>query len=486
MISRYLICGMVLAIFAFITLNASAGDITVDDDWPGADHSTIQAAVDAAADSDRILVHAGTYDEEVTVDVQVSFVGNGTNLTFVVGLNQSAVFNVTAQYVGFEEMNISNGHDAGIIYHDAGNGTVQNCNVSSNWIAGIRIQNSWNMTITGNEICCNGDGIFVNASNNTLISENEIMNNSAGGGIHNDGVRAKYGVRNLTIMGNFISDNAYGVHLDSVGTTDFWNINVTYNYIMDHSSEGILGIWVKNSSFDNNGVYFNWDGIVFDDSNNVHIAFNEVYFNMNGIVMDISVGFNIYNNTVNLNLADGIVAGDSGFTFIWWNEVYDNMGPGIRLAKCQYFEVMNNSVYENGDDGLYITDTSNTEFAYNDIYNNTEYAINLTDCAACTIHHNNMMGNTGLSSQGYDNTTANQWDNGTEGNWWSDYLGVDGNGDGIGDTPYAIDGTTTTDRYPLIDPADTDTPKPIPELPFLISVGCMMMFVIVALRRRRD
>ena len=41
------------------------------------------------------------------------------------------------------------------------------------------------------------------------------------------------------------------------------------------------------------------------------------------------------------------------------------------------------------------------------------------------------------------------WDNGTQGNYWSDYNGTDANHDGIGDTPYAID-VLDRDRFPLM------------------------------------
>jgi parallel beta-helix repeat protein len=49
--------------------------------------------------------------------------------------------------------------------------------------------------------------------------------------------------------------------------------------------------------------------------------------------------------------------------------------------------------------------------------------------------------------------SANFWDDGypSGGNYWSDYAGVDVNGDGIGDTPYDID-ENNTDRYPLMYP----------------------------------
>jgi hypothetical protein len=45
--------------------------------------------------------------------------------------------------------------------------------------------------------------------------------------------------------------------------------------------------------------------------------------------------------------------------------------------------------------------------------------------------------------------SLNVWDNGAEGNYWSDYTGVDSNHDGIGDTAHIIGGNNT-DRYPLM------------------------------------
>lgn len=84
-----------------------------------------------------------------------------------------------------------------------------------------------------------------------------------------------------------------------------------------------------------------------------------------------------------------------------------------------------------------------------------------------SICRNSFVGNT---RQAYDiywddklfiPRSVNSWDNGTTGNYWSDYTGKDADGDGIGDTPYIID-ENNRDNYPLmrnlIPPLETTPP----------------------------
>jgi hypothetical protein len=87
------------------------------------------------------------------------------------------------------------------------------------------------------------------------------------------------------------------------------------------------------------------------------------------------------------------------------------------------------------------------------------------------------------------NTTEeiHNWDNGRFGNYWSDYNGVDANGDGIGDTPYVID-ILNRDRYPLM---GTVLPQPAAlDIHVIFTIGValtaiLVVAILVGLRRRK-
>ena len=73
--------------------------------------------------------------------------------------------------------------------------------------------------------------------------------------------------------------------------------------------------------------------------------------------------------------------------------------------------------------------------------------------------------------------STNIWDNGTVGNFWDDYHGTDNNNDGIGDTPYVIDGNNQ-DNYPLVEP------YAIPEFPSWVILPLLFVVTLVGVIAR--
>jgi hypothetical protein len=80
-----------------------------------------------------------------------------------------------------------------------------------------------------------------------------------------------------------------------------------------------------------------------------------------------------------------------------------------------------------------------------------------------------------------DNTTAepiHTWDNGSVGNFWSNYNGTDINGDGFGDTPYTVD-NRNMDRFPLMQPSATAPIATATSDPNLLHISDRELFAAV-------
>ncbi|KAF5415357.1 MAG: Cell surface glycoprotein [Candidatus Methanogaster sp.] len=122
------------------------------------------------------------------------------------------------------------------------------------------------------------------------------------------------------------------------------------------------------------------------------------------------------------------------------------------------------SIYNGSDNNIIVNNTirSNSMVAFEIV--GSEWGPTSNDNK---IYHNNIIDN-GWEYQAYDDGN-NQWDNGAEGNYWSDYEGEDADDNGIGDIPYDKIGDPATmeksgakDNYPLMEPwtGDADTTPP--------------------------
>ena len=119
--------------------------------------------------------------------------------------------------------------------------------------------------------------------------------------------------------------------------------------------------------------------------------------------------------------------------------------------------ILDNNTFEGGDSGLYLgCNSSNNTVTDNALSNATGPAIVVMDANSHhnTFHHNGLLDNNEGAVQALDRGTDNVWDDGAEGNYWSDYedrypgAANDGN---VWATPYGLVPLGGgADRYPLV------------------------------------
>ena len=128
------------------------------------------------------------------------------------------------------------------------------------------------------------------------------------------------------------------------------------------------------------------------------------------------------------------------------NNIIKNNIIGVLLRRSNHTLLIDNIILNNTSSGIRLADTSNLNYIIaNTLPNNTIGVI--VQASSNTLYHNNFIDNKAYQVQILGGV-SNRWDDGIEGNYWSDYEGNDTNGDGVGDT----DLPSWEDYYPLMDP----------------------------------
>jgi len=218
---------------------------------------------------------------------------------------------------------------------------------------------------------------------------------------------------------------------------------------------------------------------------------NAAYFYNDDTTIDLITVINATSNSIYLNGADRnnisniFVSGNLADTGIYATTSDNNtisymVADGLQYDAVSMTSSTGNIIYN-------LTATNNPRYGVafgtaclnNELYNSTlignDVGLRIESSAASNMFYNNHIANTiniqyTATGNNYFNTsnqTGPNIVNGTNigGNYWSNYTGTDGNGDGFGDTPYQIDGTNF-DYLPLVFP---NTPPTTPT-PTLVSV----------------
>lgn len=328
---------------------------------------------------------------------------------------------------------------------------------------GIDIISSKDVAVSGNYLpWTQGDALHIAYSTNVTVTGNRIGSSGLYGGTALHGMDL-IGLSNVTLSGNnfygtglFIeglgaTPNTYTIRPDNtvngkplyyyngcnsrvtldqvpvgqVIIVNCSNVRLT-NLKITNTDVGITMIGVKHALVENvNASSNHYQGISLTSSSDVTIK-----------NVDIS---NMAINFFDRDAQDGLlITGSNGITI-----------DSSRFVCCELFALRVSS-------SIKVTISSNT-------FSSVEGMLCLSGSTQVRIFHNNFFQETAYLCLS-DTEPGHFWDNGypSGGNYWSNYPGVDNcsgpqqnncrRSDGIGDTPYPIQGGVYKDNYPLMQP----------------------------------
>jgi len=170
--------------------------------------------------------------------------------------------------------------------------------------------------------------------------------------------------------------------------------------------------------------------------------------------------------------------------------VRDVSGVGIEIRNSDN-NVIRRSIVRDFNVGIVIELSDDNTIKNNTIFDNPEYGVMCINSSGNLICDNNLAGYWNHSSGGYDDTGNNRWNSTVSGNYWSDYTGIDDDLDGLGDTPYPIDGPgNATDNKPWMKSLEESPPVVIPEfgafVPLMVSIAVALSVIWRRLRGSRS
>ncbi|MEJ2240608.1 MAG: NosD domain-containing protein [Candidatus Bathyarchaeota archaeon] len=446
------------------------------------------------------------------------------------GIDLAERYNVTVK--NFQIIGFSNGinfnKDSNELKDSSENTVINNTLTApsfNRFNVGIWVAGSTNNKVINNEITgYNQFGIYVYFSNYTYLSGNVVTDN-------NVGISLDFRCENTILRSNHMFDNEKNFEINyfypsgfiqDIDTSNTVNSKPIYYWLNQHnktvpSDAGFValvncsGITVQNLNIENNE-----NGITLYSTNNSVIKDNNLYNCGNAIEIrschNLTVsGDAIYNSSHSgvriskssyIQITENYIESSSfGITLSGYNNDHTGYGgsnnvsillnnftgnnPGIDITFSTDNVISGNSFVDNQLCIRAVATTSNL-IVGNNFTENSGPAIYLSEARNNTFYHNNFINNSAEGTQisWYGESGGqNIWDNGYEGNFWSNQNITDNDGNGINDNPYIIN-SNNQDNYPITKPINIESVV-IPEFPSSIIQLIFLFIILFAVIKNR-
>ncbi len=221
--------------------------------------------------------------------------------------------------------------------------------------------------------------------------------------------------------------------MDIEGCSEFV---ISNNSVKDTTNVGLLLKESDECNVTDNLFSGNIEGLALWNSTFIDVLRNSADHNYYGILLSGSDNNTIMDNNANDNSRSEIVKG---------------FGVGISLQGNSSCNVIARNTARRDFNGFEAIKGCKLNVIYGNNATDNTHGLRMDKNYNNLIFGNNFARNT---INAYENLSRNTW-NTSVGNYYSDYKGKDVNGDGIGDQPYKLPGTTNTksvDLKPLIRP----------------------------------
>ena len=265
----------------------------------------------------------------------------------------------------------------------------------------------------------------------------------------NAGIYLEPGSDRAVIRDNVINYTLFGLWIEKVKHVQVIGNNITGMRDLASAQRG-NGIQLYNSQHAqivDNHISFTRDGIYVDVSDHAlfrgnrlhHLRYGTHYMNSN---------FNVWENNQSFKNRGGLALMEVRNQTVRNNQAWDNSDHGIMLRTIQDSVVENNVVAGNSR-GFFIYDAE-----YNTLRGNLVIGNRVGVHLWAGSIHNEVEGNDLIHNREqirYVASRDEQW-GGKTGNYWSNYLGWDRDGDGKGDVPYEASDLVDrlTWKYPAV------------------------------------